>query len=371
MAGALAVLALAASAWGGPTTLPVVTKENFERAADYSAGLTGRTLLVMRGGKVLFERYDNGWSAGRPASLASGTKSFVGAVAAIAVDEGLVPSWDAKVSDALPEWRSDPLKSRVTVRELLSLSSGLEPGSNSIGGRLPSQPDDAYAHCLGLLMTGKPGEQFRYGPSHFYVFCAYLEARLKETGAEQTTFEAYFRAKLVEPMGMEIGRLGKDRAGRPNMPGGMMLTAREWAKFGDFVMLDGAVRTEDGEKRLVKAQTLAELFKRSKANPAYGLTWWLPGDGGGTDDADTGGRGEGTLADRQARNQRSQMKPLKTPDGKTLEVRMAAGLGKQRLIVIPELDLVIVRHAGITQQDVRKGAGYSDVTLVETLLGWK
>lgn len=364
LCGTLALLVSMASARGG--TVPEITRENFERAADYSAGLTGRTLLVMRGGKVLFERYDNRWSAERPASLASGTKSFVGAVAAIAVDEGLVPSWDAKVSDALPEWRADPLKARVTVRELLSLSSGLDPGSNSIGGRMPNQPDDAYAHCIGLPMTGKPGEQFRYGPSHFYVFCAYLEARLKETGAEQTTFEAYFRAKLVEPMGMTIGRLGKDRAGRPNMPGGMMLTAREWAKFGDFVMLDGAVRTEDGEKRLVKAATLAELFKPSKANPAYGLTWWLPGDGGGTDDADEGGR-----ADRQSRNQRAQMKPLKTPDGKTLEVRMAAGMGKQRLIVIPELDLVIVRHAGISPDELRRGRAYSDATLIETLLAWR
>ena len=42
------------------------TKAKYEAAADYSAGLGGRALLVMVDGKVVYERYDRGWAAERP-----------------------------------------------------------------------------------------------------------------------------------------------------------------------------------------------------------------------------------------------------------------------------------------------------------------
>ncbi len=49
------------------------SKEAFDAAANYSAKNSGRAMLVMRDGEVLYERYDNGWSATRPHPLASGT----------------------------------------------------------------------------------------------------------------------------------------------------------------------------------------------------------------------------------------------------------------------------------------------------------
>ena len=60
----------------------------FAKAADYSAQLSGRALLIQREGSVIFERYDNGWAAGRPHPLASGTKSFTGVMAMMAAGLG-------------------------------------------------------------------------------------------------------------------------------------------------------------------------------------------------------------------------------------------------------------------------------------------
>jgi CubicO group peptidase (beta-lactamase class C family) len=103
-----------------------------ERAAAYSEEHAGRAVLVMKDGAVIFERYANGWSAERPHALASGTKSFAGIVAAAAVSDGLV-KLDELVVDTLVEWKDDPRTTRMTVRNLLDLSSGLEPESELLG----------------------------------------------------------------------------------------------------------------------------------------------------------------------------------------------------------------------------------------------
>lgn len=387
------VLSLAASASpAGPATQvspkvspgssPEVTADAFARAADYSAEHAGRALLVMRDGKVLHERYDNGWTAQRPHPLASGTKSFSGILAAAAIQDGFIPDWDTKVVSDLPTWAGDPLKSQITLRHLLSLSSGLEPGDNVVGGRgggrllgagaaqraqrLERQggpePADLYAASLALPMAGKPGAQFRYGPSHFYSFGAYLEARLVAANAPQTTVDAYLKARIIEPLGITSMLIGRDKAGHPNLPGGMLLTARDWAKFGQFVLDRGAITLPDGtKKQLLREDLLAELFKPSAANPRYGLTWWLPSGDGSTEEADTGGNLNERL---QRRSLDAQTAALKAPDGKPLTVYMAAGLGKQRLLVVPELDLVIVRFAEATA----KGSDYSDAELARRLL---
>jgi CubicO group peptidase (beta-lactamase class C family) len=83
--------------------------------------------------KLLFERYDNGWSRNLPHPLASGSKSFVGVLAMMAVEDGLL-SLDEKAADTLTEWKDDPRKSRITVRQLLNLSSGLSPGTAEFAG---------------------------------------------------------------------------------------------------------------------------------------------------------------------------------------------------------------------------------------------
>ena len=109
--------------------------KHFQQAGKYSKQHQGEALLVMQGGKVLFEDYAQGWNAQRPHLLASGTKSFTGVAAMIAVQQGLI-TLDEKASDTLTEWKSDPRKSQITVRQLLNLSSGLQPdtedGANMI-----------------------------------------------------------------------------------------------------------------------------------------------------------------------------------------------------------------------------------------------
>ena len=219
------------------------------------------------------------------------------------------------------------------------------------------RPDNLNERALALPAETEPGTKFQYGPSHFYAFSEVLQRKLQHSGRPEKTTLEYLRKRVLEPVGIQVARIGRDRAGNPNLPGGMLLTAREWAKFGQFVSDGGSVRQSDGErKNLLRPDLLEQCFVPSATNPSYGLTWWLRSADA---EADVGG-----LRGRVLR-QTLQNQPVPGPDGKPLTVRMAAGLGKQRLYVIPQYQLVVVRFAEATTQ----GQRFDDRELVGRIVG--
>lgn len=360
-----------------------------DAAADYSAGLAGHAVLIMHEGKVVYERYDNGWTATKPHMLASGTKSFTGVMAMFAVQDGLL-ELDELACNTLTEWREDPRKSKVTVRMLLNLSSGLDPAEDTIGsagaarlrggrlsrgdGQMPV--DDKFAAAIAVKAVNEPGKKFVYGPSHYYAFGELLQRKLEARHDDDPKFpqtvSSYMQARVFEPLEIEVGYFGKDAEGNPNLPGGCFLTAREWVKFGEFVRLNGAVAAPtsndpNAKKQLLKPDLLAQCFEPSKANAAYGLTWWLPGNAAAADsstgDADLPLRDR--LRERALRAEASA--PIKDAAGKPVRVWMAAGLGKQRLYVLPDHDLVIVRFA----ENGTEGRRFADAAFLKPILDVK
>ena len=334
----------------GATEPPAATEsadalKHFQQAGKYSKQQQGEALLVMQGGKVLFEDYAQGWNAQRPHLLASGTKSFTGVAAMLAVQQELI-TLDEKVSDTLTEWKSDPRKSQITVRQLLNLSSGLQPdtedGANMIRAAagekkgiaalraLAAAREDYFKQGVEAPAIRDPGTEFRYGGNHYYAFGEFFERRLKERGVKPNTLWEWYTANLFDPIGMKVARIGRDKKDQPQLAGGASVSAQEWAKFGEWVLHKGAVVQADGtSKQLLKPELLAQCFERSPANPQYGLTWWLAGD------------------------------PAKAP-----QVFIAAGLGKQRLYVVPEHDLVVVRFAPLNSE---KGK-FNDQAMLEPIL---
>jgi CubicO group peptidase (beta-lactamase class C family) len=381
------LLAQTSSAESSPAATSDATarKAKFEQAADYSAKFSGRAVLVMRKGEVLYERYDD-WSATRPHMLASGTKSFTGVVAMFAAQEGLL-SLDEKACDTITEWKADEKKREITIRHLLTLSSGLDPadsafptrgeGLRRMGGvaqdraeRIKRQDEKTglsklatgnwFKDSLRVPMKHNAGEMFEYGPSHFYAFGELLNRKLgQHDEIREKTFEAYARSRIFDPLDIRIGWWGKDEAGNVNIPGGLFLTAREWAKFGQFVEQRGAWKPADGSmKQLLRSELLGQCFHPSATNKSYGLTWWL---GGAAGEADAG-RIEETAQGQTVRQRLRQRLQEKAADaditigGKAVRIQMAAGLGKQRLFVIPDHGLVVVRFA----EPTREGQGFRD-----------
>ncbi|MBY0311409.1 MAG: beta-lactamase family protein [Phycisphaerales bacterium] len=367
-----------------PATAEVLpaSKAAFDASADYSAKFGGRAVLIMHEGKVIYERFDNGWKANQPHPLASGTKSFTGVVAAAAVHDGLI-TWDERASDTITEWKGDPRKSKITVRQLLSLSSGLDPADALLGGRGGSRllgqgaadrakrlggentprPKDFFLAAIGVEAKRAPGERFEYGPSHFFAFGELLERKIEAKHAADKSFrfdsfDAYMRGRVMEPLGIKY-MIGRDSVGHPNLPGGALLTPREWAKFGQFVLQKGQWDSGDGKMQpLIAWEHLAECFKPSPKNAAYGLTWWLRTDAEATLIADVGRSGTGPEAGEKNRD-------AGAIDGSKPAVYMAAGLGKQRLYVIPDQKLVVVRFAEAT----REGRAFKDAEFLRPIVG--
>src|SRR5256885_11762958 len=99
---------------------------NCARAAGYSENNRGFSMLVMQNGRTVFEHYANGGGADMRCKIFSGTKSFWGIAALCAVRDGLI-KLDDRVADTIAEWKTDPRKSQITIRQLLNQTDGIEP----------------------------------------------------------------------------------------------------------------------------------------------------------------------------------------------------------------------------------------------------
>jgi len=377
-------------------------------AAAYSALCAGEGTLVMYKGEIVYQQYENGYSASKPHVLASGTKSFTGVLAAAAIQDGLIKSWDEVVSDTITEWKSDPRKAKITVRQLLDLSSGLAPsiptlaprggaggagGARGLGGAQLSPEErrealrklldarakqnanqgegeatgldgesavelitlgrrgvDTYAEAVKAPAVGEPGAKFAYGPVHYFAFGEFLSRKLKASDLPQKTYADYLQVRYFDALGLSTQAFANDKVANPDLPGGAAMTAPEWARFGEFLRNHGTVKPTSPEaepKQVINWEILAECFKPSKANKNYGLTFWLlTDDREAQTQADTGGR---RSADALSASD-AQLGRLKGPDGKPLEVWMAAGLGKQRLYIVPQYELVAVRFGSMAQR---------------------
>lgn len=287
---------------------PTVTPEACAAASKYSDAHAGVAVLVLVDGKAVCET----GATDKAFELWSGTKSFVGMIAAAAVQDGLL-TLDERVADTIPEWRNDELKQQVTIRQLLSMTSG-QP--SRIG-----RPT-GYEAAAALPVTIKPGSAFNYGPTPTEVFGAVMARKLAARGLRENPVE-YLDRRVLKPAGISCSgwRTGPDD--NPLLPQGAILTAHQWARYGELIR---HAATVEG-RALVDTGAFQEMFVGSEANPAYGLAWWLPRRTQSTDPVT------------------AQFELAHNPQIVPADMVIAAGAGEQRLYVIPSLGVTIVRQA--------------------------
>jgi CubicO group peptidase (beta-lactamase class C family) len=232
---------------------------NVEAAAEYAERHALHALVVQRGGDIIFERYAGGYDAGKPHALYSGTKSFWGVLASAAQDDGLL-ELDEPVARTIASW-GDGAKARVTLRELLQLTSGI--GFGGLGASVPT-----FEAALAVALKDAPGERFTYGGIPLQVFGAVLGAKLAPRGL---TPHEYLRERILDPIGLRVGTWCGLKDGSRPLPTGAFLAAREWLKFGNLVRDRGVWETQ----RVVSEAAIGRCFSGSAANPRYGLGWWL------------------------------------------------------------------------------------------------
>jgi CubicO group peptidase (beta-lactamase class C family) len=330
---------------------------NFAKAAAYSEANGGNAMLVEQGGKILFEQAIAGHSVTTPNFLASATKSFWGPAAAAMIEDGLISSFDELASTTLTEWKNDARKRTITLRQVLSLTSGMANDVAAIQGE--GTAEDKYLYAVNSPLANDPGTTFTYGPVNFYVFGEVAKRKLKARGQNPLD---YLRKRIFEPVGLTYGEWIHDKSGNPHIPNGAYVSAREWVKFGRLVMNKG----KHNGRQLLRADLLAECFRPNAVNPGYGLTWWLNRPGG-----------QATTAARVA--------PAGAKGGFIYfgghpDIAGAMGAGPNNLYVLPALDMVVIRQspASLRPSDIsweeqrgrnaaRRG-NFSDNTFLSLLL---
>ncbi len=327
-------------------TVNAAEQARFDDTATYSDSVQGDALLIMKDGAVVYEHYTGTTPASSSHLLASGTKSFNVALFAMGVAMGI---WtlDENVSQTITEWQGVPNKSQITIRQLISLTSGLL--DSPLYSATPSviATLDTYDLAInGSTTPQAPGVACIYAPSNFQVLAAMFE---RKTGLDPAQF---LYDRLLARLGFSAAHLAlwtRDVNGKPQMAGGAYFAASAWANYGKLWLQNGVW---EGQTLLTPATMQSAVTYDNLAFKGYGFTWWLNLPTGttynpGVDQIPADGRGDGTQI---ATNVPADM-------------FMAAGTGKQRLYVIPSLGLVIVRFGhGV-------GSSFSDHTFLGKIIG--
>jgi CubicO group peptidase (beta-lactamase class C family) len=310
-------------------------------AAAWSEARGGVSFLVRKGGEVAFEQYADGHGPDRPFVVFNGCQGMW-ALAAVAADQDGLLDLDGRVSDTVEAWRGVAGKQDITVRQLLTMQSGLAANDNKVRD---AGTRDRYLAAIEAPMVALPGESFRFGPTAWYVFGAALEIQLAESGEDALD---YLKRRVLDPIGMEVYYWGRDRAERLEIPTGAFLTAREWSKIGQLVLDQGRF----GDRQVIEAEQLAECFRPTALNPAYGMGFWLVS---GLDATEEQATRPGQAAPQAARErERAAALPQ--------DIVFSSGHGNQRLYVIPSRDLVIARQG-------LPGNEFSDADFLRLVLG--
>lgn len=296
---------------------PVLPKERLQAAAAFSASHGGHAFLVIQNGKTLLESYANGHAPAEPHRIYSGTKAFWCLTAFAAEKEGLL-DLDEPVSKTIREWRGDAKREALTVRQLLTFSSGVAPmfglHENSYGDRTTA--------ALKAPVSGKSGRAFIYGPAALQVYHEVLARKLKERGM---TPMRYLERRVLGQVSLGAQRYLPDQRGVPLLASGFMQTARQWSRLGTLVL---------------KRQDLLDTLEGGEANAAYGYGFW---NNHAAEHKHAREVDVESMLDKPWEKQSWQHACL----CRSAPADMLACIGSygQRLFIVPSLKLVVVRLA--------------------------
>ncbi|MEZ5716210.1 MAG: serine hydrolase [Paracoccaceae bacterium] len=239
-------------------------------ADDTLAGPGMRGIVVVRGGRIVAERYGPGFDAATPQLGWSMTKSVTAALVGTVVDAGKL---GLDQDHLLPAWQDD--RAAITVAQLMSMSSGLrfneDYGDVSDVTRMLYLEPDMAAFAANQPLDHAPGSTFSYSSG-----TAVLLARIWQDAVGDDAL-AWPRQALFGPLGMGSAVMETDEAG--TFVGGSYLyaTPRDWARFGLMLLQQGQWQG----KQVLSPDFAAMMAQKSAADPVYakGMIWQEgPGD---------------------------------------------------------------------------------------------
>jgi CubicO group peptidase (beta-lactamase class C family) len=188
--------------------------------------LNGASLMLIKGGEVIYERYFGAYDANTRVPIASASKWLSGATLMTLVDERKL-DLDDQVSKYLPDYFTGE-KGAITIRQLFSHTSGLPPIANDAPCLFnPRASMDACVQVIAQMpLIGPPGGQFAYGENSMQV-----AGQICEIVSGQP-WESLFQEKIAIPLEMSgASYCGAGACSNPMVGGGAQLRLSDYANF--------------------------------------------------------------------------------------------------------------------------------------------
>ncbi len=217
------------------------------------------SVMVLRHDSVVGEAYPTPWSKESMHTLFSCSKTFVSAAVGMAIGDGKL-RLDSRVADFFPKSfnRSANYK-RMTVRDLLTMSSGIEPD-----WEMRNNGDQWCQTWLGKPVA-TPGKQFKYDSMCTYLLSVIVQ---KATGVKLLD---YLKARLFNPLHITEVEWETSPEGFNTGGWGLRLQAESLAKFGLLLLHDGAWQG----KQLLPAEWAKAMKGKQIDNGAFGYGYQM------------------------------------------------------------------------------------------------
>jgi CubicO group peptidase (beta-lactamase class C family) len=246
--------------------------EGFLRETDTDS------FLVMRGGKIIYEFYDNGMTRDTPHIFMSVSKSVLGLIVGILVQRGTL-DLSVPVTRWIPEVEKTAYAG-ATLRDLLDMRAGVLFDEDYLAGAGPiieyrkaqnwdplapgEKPSDlrGFFRCL-IEKDGKHRERFHYVSPNTDLMGWVIER------AAGVRYADLVSELLWRPMGAaRSAYITVDRLGAPRCAGGFCATTRDLARIGLLLAEGGAY----AGKQIVPANWIEDILTNGDAKA------WAEGD---------------------------------------------------------------------------------------------
>jgi len=269
------------------------------------------SFIVWHAGSYKHINYYNGVSGEALHQVQSQTKSIVSLLMGIAIDKGFVKDEYEPISFFFPEFFrvSDSLKSLITIRDLLTMSAGLEweemlPFNDQRNNNIRMNYSGSYLrYALSLPMASKPYTEFKYNSGSPMIVAGIIER------TAEMPLEKFAEKYLFGPLEIINYRWLKDSTGLCHAGGGLFLKPEDMVKIGVMVLNKGKWEGKNIVPEEWLCRSFEPYFKTTFNDHSYGYFWWI--------------------------------KDMKVSNGKSTKVISAQGAGGQYMYIIPEYDLIV------------------------------
>ncbi len=278
-----AFLNVAVSRGDGPTVdLPHGPSFDLpDSAQDWITEQAVTSLLVMKDGAIRHEEYFLGTGPGDRRISWSIAKSYLSALFGVVQEEGAIASLDDPVTQYAPLLAGGAYDG-ATVRNVLQMTSGVVFDEDYLDynsdinrmGRVLALGGLMDDFAAGLTATeAQPGARWQYVSIDTHIVGMVIR------GATGRSIPDLMSEKIMAPLGLEHEPYYvTDGAGVAFVLGGLNLTTRDYARFGQMILQDG----EWQGRQVVPADWIRESTAASAptepGRTGYGYQWWMPAD---------------------------------------------------------------------------------------------